>query len=312
MERFDFNGQTIRVSYDTYNMYSFVDHDDGILKGSVVDAFAEIATMLNLSVIYEPFTNPGIWGLRRENGTWSGAIGKYNHDNVIAYKHAVLGDILLGIHDMSVAGFSPTEERSKVLDFLPEIGVSNQGVVIPRPKGSEITLDNHTKQFQPLVWLMVLLSYLIFWLLLSLLFYLDHKRSVTLTRAVTTSIDFVFRAAVGKVFSIFLNCLNYSILFQGAPALKPSQHSTRVALFCLTIMTFVILSNYRAIMNAFLTARELKLPFNSYEEILDSDLDAITFKESSNEEYFKSAPKGSILRRMFDEKISKDLSSLRW
>ena len=63
-------------------------------------------------------------------------------------------------------------------------------------------------------------------------------------------------------------------------------------------------------MNAFLTARELKLPFNSYEEILDSDLDTITFKESSNEEYFKSAPKGSILRRMFDEKISKDPGAL--
>ncbi len=82
------------------------------------------------------------------------------------------------------------------------------------------------------------------------------------------------------------------------------QVSTRLALFVLVLMGFLILTTYQAVMKAFLQMSDKTLPFESYAEILESNLDVVTFKGSADEDYFKGAPEGSILRRIYDEKIS--------
>ncbi len=57
-------------------------------------------------------------------------------------------------------------------------------------------------------------------------------------------------------------------------------------------------------MKAFLTTTKIQLPFESYADILKSDFDVMTFKSSANEDYFKNAPSGSILRKIYEDKIA--------
>ncbi len=57
-------------------------------------------------------------------------------------------------------------------------------------------------------------------------------------------------------------------------------------------------------MKAFLTTTKIQLPFESYADILESDFDVMTFKSSANEDYFKNAPSGSILRQIYEDKIA--------
>ncbi len=116
-----------------------------------------------------------------------------------------LGDIIAGKHELSVAGFTQTLERNEVVDFLPVIDNGFRGVIVPRPTGSEITVQNYTKEFRPVGWIAILLAFVILWLFISLLLFMDQKQSRPLESLFVSSY-IVLRAMVGKVGKTECHC----------------------------------------------------------------------------------------------------------
>ena len=74
------------------------------------------------------------------------------------------------------------------------------------------------------------------------------------------------------------------------PAIKANKLSLRVAMMTFLILVTVIFIGYRSMMNAFLAAKNLVLPINNYEEMLDSDLKLIMSRGTTYEDLFKNAP----------------------
>ncbi len=72
-QRLNFNGQSIRVSYENFPNFCIV-NDDGTLSGSIPEAFKVMAAILNLTIAYEKFPEPD-WGSVLPNGSWTGGIG---------------------------------------------------------------------------------------------------------------------------------------------------------------------------------------------------------------------------------------------
>ncbi len=106
-----------------------------------------------------------------------------------------------GKYDVSVAAFYVTPERNEVVDFLPVIDVGYHGVIIPRPTGSDLTVENYIKEFHVFGWIAILLSYIFVWILLSMLLLMDCSQS-RLIESLFTSFYIVLRAMIGKVISI--------------------------------------------------------------------------------------------------------------
>ncbi len=55
---------------------------------------------------------------------------------------------------------------------------------------------------------------------------------------------------------------------------------------------------------AFLAVKSFTLPVNSFEELLDSDLDVIVFGQDSSEGFYKLASEGSTLRNIYEQKMA--------
>ena len=86
--------------------------------------------------------------------------------------------------------------------------------------------------------------------------------------------------------------------------------SRKVGFFTILTSTMLILIYYKGIMKSFLTIKTTRYPYETFEDILDSDLEVIVFHGAMEEEHFKHAPEGSVMRQIYLEKI-KDKKSLQ-
>ena len=67
---------------------------------------------------------------------------------------------------------------------------------------------------------------------------------------------------------------------------------------------FVILSYYKAQMNAALNVEVENVPISSWEDLDKSDYKILVWHGGVTESIFKNSPKGSLLQKIFKEKIS--------
>ncbi len=77
----------------------------------------------------------------------------------------------------------------------------------------------------------------------------------------------------------------------------------KVVFVILFLMAMFLYFCYRASMNSFLAVKTFSLPINSFEEILDTDLGVVVWKDSAGEAFYKLAPEGSVRRQIYKEKI---------
>ncbi len=56
-------------------------------------------------------------------------------------------------------------------------------------------------------------------------------------------------------------------------------------------------------MNAFLNAKKLTFTINSYEDVLESDMDLLVLEGLFMESYFRYAPKGTVYHQIYIEKL---------
>ncbi len=67
-------------------------------------------------------------------------------------------------------------------------------------------------------------------------------------------------------------------------------------------MALMLMNFYKSLLKALFTVHIQSLSINSYQDILDSDLNVINYKGSSTEEMYKAAPKESILNQIYIQK----------
>ncbi len=58
-------------------------------------------------------------------------------------------------------------------------------------------------------------------------------------------------------------------------------------------------------MNAFLNAKEFKLEIDSFEDVLDSDLEMVVQRGTYAEQVFRFAPAGTIHNHIYEKKLKK-------
>ena len=73
------------------------------------------------------------------------------------------------------------------------------------------------------------------------------------------------------------------------------------------LMAMFLMIAYRATMNAFLTVKTFSLPIDSYEDILDTDMNVIVWKGTIWEDMFALSPKGSPFQTIHQTKVQSQL-----
>ncbi len=79
--------------------------------------------------------------------------------------------------------------------------------------------------------------------------------------------------------------------------------SVRLGFLVLMFMSMLILFYYRAAMNAFLNVKVFRVPINSHEDIIDTDMDLVVKKGVYTEQVFMFAQEGSLFQAIFDKKL---------
>ena len=105
-------------------------------------------------------------------------------------------------------------------------------------------------------------------------------------------------------FSIALNMIFRSLINKSIEC-KLKSWTYRILLFNVMTLGFIILTYYKAQMNAALNSSVEDAPLNSWKDILDSKYGLLVNVGSSSEAKFKHALNGSVLKMIHESKISK-------
>ncbi len=267
----NFNGQSILASYTHLSPFCIV-HGHGQISGIVPTLARELGKLLNFSMMFVPFRERKSFGKKLSNGTWIGNIG----------------DIHRGLVQTSVSGYAVTADRSEAVEFTPLLTTTIFALFIKRPSANDISAKSYLSQYPLTSWLAVLAMYLLCWLIVIVIFYYQAKKKMPETgvHSVVVSTESTVLALINK-----------------PPQLQPKVLSQKIAFLSLFFMAFMVLSYYRALLKAALSVRAFKLSINSYEDILDSNLDVLVWKNGAPEDKFRLAAPGSIHRQIYEMKI---------
>ncbi len=183
----DHGGQLLTLSYEPWPPVLPV-YPDGSFDGIMPRIARSIEKSYNLTIQYQRVSDPN--GGKLPNGTWSGD----------------LSDIQTGKIDGSLWGWTPTLDRSEVVDFTHAVVPYYLGLVIAKPNGEEISLQNYIGELRPNSWLLVLGMYLLFFNILVLLQFwnsLSNGRQSNFS-LILSSADALFRLVINKVKYIHL------------------------------------------------------------------------------------------------------------
>lgn len=196
----------------------------------------------------------------------------------------MLGEIYQGVVDTSIAGFAVTEERYEFVSFSPGIFKTATRGFIRKPKDTDFSFIYHIGQFLPTTWISLLTFYALCLLFIFITFW---RLPTSLWNASKNSIQVVSKAIISM-----------------GNTVKKSSISTKIGSFATLLSCMLIFIHYRAQMNAALNVKITNLPVNSWEDIYSSKTPVLTSLGGTNENYFSSAPKGSILRKIYDDIIT--------
>ena len=105
--------------------------------------------------------------------------------------------------------------------------------------------------------------------------------------ALRNSVNICLRAIINKASTTKLNSYTYKIM-----------------LTTLMTLSLVVMSYYRAQMNAALNSQVDNIGINSWQDVLESDHKIIFYKDGITEGMFKYAPKGSVLNKIYQKKMA--------
>ena len=104
---------------------------------------------------------------------------------------------------------------------------------------------------------------------------------------ITSALDICLRAFIGK-----------------QPTLGLKSQTYKCIVLIMMTLGFVVLTYYRAQMNAALNVDSNIFPINTWEEVGKSNYKILLQKGTTDEDKFKLASNGSILKKIYNEKIA--------
>ena len=89
-----------------------------------------------------------------------------------------------------------------------------------------------------------------------------------------------------------------------APDSQMSSFTYRISLLIVLFYGFVVFSYYEAYLGMTLIVESNKVPFENWEDVEKSDKNVLVWRGASSEAKFKDALPGSVLRKIYEEKIN--------
>ena len=219
--------------------------------------------------------------------------------------------------DTSIAGFVRDVERDEAVDFTPGIFKSILTLVVRKPSRNDFSMRYFVLEFTPYSWALILLAYLAFMVCFTFVTYFLMLFNVEDTtkecnsifkKALISSLEVCLRAFVSKVsnFASYAskqgNVFYVFAVFQGSTT-KLNSKTSRLNIFCVLLLGFLIICYYRAQMNAALNVFVENLPVSNWKDVANSDLRMLIWQDTSAEALLKRSSPGSTLRRIYDERI---------
>ena len=88
-----------------------------------------------------------------------------------------------------------------------------------------------------------------------------------------------------------------------APENEMKSYTYKIILFITLICGMITFTHYECIFASTLIVESNEIPFQAWEEVLESDANLLIWKGGSFESLLKDSPSGSTLRRIYEEKI---------
>ena len=89
-----------------------------------------------------------------------------------------------------------------------------------------------------------------------------------------------------------------------ASTVKLQSHTYKMMLITIMTQSLVVMSYYRAQMNAALNSQVDNIEINSWQDVLESNHKIIFYNGGITEGMFKYAPKGSVLNKIYQKKMA--------
>ncbi|ELU07171.1 hypothetical protein CAPTEDRAFT_216535 [Capitella teleta] len=247
--KYGLNGMRLKVAVKTY--VPFLEKSStGVYSGMLIELLHLFAERLNFSYVLEE-PRDGNWGVRDENGTWTGIIGQMQNKEA----------------DLSCAAITRSYLRSQVMDFasLP-FHIEYRGFMYKRPNSSSALFGIIFRPLQYTVWLCVISTILFtaaaFWM-----------------------------SGISREDSLFTNrwqCIYFScaaMLSQGFPNI-PQSISGRTLSGFLWFFSITLAAVYSGNLTAFLAVSKLSTPFSTLEDIASQSEYQIGFTGGGYSEMF--------------------------
>ena len=94
-----------------------------------------------------------------------------------------------------------------------------------------------------------------------------------------------------------------SAITETSPDLPLQSSSYKIMLFTIMFSGYLFLTHYEAITSSSFIVESNEMPFKTWEDIALSNKKILVWKGAASESKFKDAPQGSLLRKIYDEKV---------
>ncbi|XP_045612759.2 probable glutamate receptor [Procambarus clarkii] len=234
--------------------------------GPMPDLVSYLATALNFSYMYLRPPD-GSWGIKRNDGTWSGMMGMVIRQEV----------------DVAVGFFGISGVRAEVVDFTEPIVIEHIRILGARGR-PEVDPWGFVFPLEPLVWTAILATLLILPLMVFLLSSCVSFRTVRQNNFLAT-------------FAYLRILLNQNI---GVLDCGGGWWWERVVLAVWGLVAVVTTQSYAGNLMALLAVRHISQPFQSLQDVLDHhSVITIWQKDTPNVQYFREVKSG-IYREIGD------------
>ncbi|XP_037089801.1 glutamate receptor ionotropic, delta-2-like [Pollicipes pollicipes] len=210
------------------------------VTGYLADLMQVLAATIGVSVVYDTNNTPGDFGIRREDGTFTGLVGR------LVSKSAHVG----------LAPMMWTLERQRVVDFVGKVPIliERTHFLVPgRPRANMNNIGSLLTPFDTNVWICLVCGMLLATVLLRV--------TVTLTRPQSQEDD--------QTFGIVSSLLHiYACIVQQGWSTTPCRISSRIVTLVTRLLGTMIYVEYTAVLISVMTVLKTSTEVNSVKDFV--------------------------------------------
>ena len=250
------SGATMKATYEFWKPFFFYDNGKGSFDGLFYRIIALAASRLNVTVDFIRNAEPGMWGSKASDGSWSGLIGML-HD---------------GLADVSCGGMTLNAERREVVDYSINVVSLEDHLLSRRPSRYAVSWENYLNEFDRYIWLALVIVSGVTMAIFALV--LAHSGTPG-TGSLAVSV--VLRGLVGRGTHV--------------PACTLS---TKTVIMVNLLFSTVVLISYRSCLNAFLAVVIPSFDIHDLEDVVVHEKTLTFWGGGVSENFLSSSSPGSV------------------